>query len=196
MTLVEIAEVCWKNKHEITYSEAEEWNNKDYLTDWIQNNLDGEYSATDSKSGWYWFELDKPISKLMKLKNKKTFPENIINWPVVAETNSGLFKKNICHNYSKIPIVYNGHCCDVFKRIREHIFLNNDSTGALGIKHYFKKSQGWKISFITMEQIKKLSRLQKNKKEEVLRYCSHSRGREVIEHAWRFIYGWPILCEK
>lgn len=195
MTLEEIARICWENKYEITYSTAEEWNNKDYLTDWIKNNLDGEYSKADSKNGWYWFELDKPISELMELKKRETFPKKIIDWPEVAKANSVLFKENICHHYSKIPVVYNG-VGEVFERIRAHIFLDNNSTGALGIKHYFNNCIGWKISFITMEQIKKLSVLQGNEKEEVLRYCAHSRGREVIEHTWRFIYGWPILCEK
>jgi len=195
MTLEEIAEVCWANRYIFGSEKKENWDSKIFTSKWLKKNHKDAYSKYKETNGWYWIECTEEIRNI---KQKDNFPEshdNIIDWTDTSKTNESLFNKNICSEFSKNRVIYNGHADRVFNRIRSHLFVKNKKTGALGISYYDVKPQSITISIIHIGIINGLA-LSDEEKTEIIRYCNSTIGRRAIEIAWRVKYGWSTLCKE
>lgn len=74
--------------------------------------------------------------ELHAVEKPPSLPEKACNIGLLSHANKEVFGVSLlCANESGIMVVYNGHEANVTSRIRTHFALNNNSTGALGIKH-------------------------------------------------------------
>ena len=99
----------------------------------------------------------------------------------------------LCVHNRGSTVIYNGHQGNVVGRIRTHFSLNNNRTGALGIKHYSLSCNNWKAKIFTSQLISNLSQ---SEQELVRILIDNKTGRIAIENAWRTNSGWPVLCKQ
>ncbi len=71
--------------------------------------------------------------------------------------------------------------------------LNNNRTGAIGLRYYPLSERKWTVSYFAKNNIQKLY---KEDRSDVERLIYKKSGRVAIENAWRASYGWPILCKE
>ena len=71
--------------------------------------------------------------------------------------------------------------------------LNNNRTGAIGLRHYPMSKRKWTVAYFAKNNIQ---RINKEDRSDVERLINNKSCRVAIENAWRASYGWPILCKE
>ena len=195
MELSKVAELIWNNAKTIEFGCTPLWDENTFLKKWFTNQETNIYPEKDCP-GWYWFQLDMPLNDIIKIGTPANFPKKGCKFGPTAKDNKKLFGTNLCHSKSDLPIIYNGHEDKVFSRVRTHFNLEDDSTGALGIKNYPLSSERWTVYIFHREMIDETSDISKEQKDFIRNLADKQIGRIAIEAQWRAMYGWPILCKS
>jgi hypothetical protein len=196
MRLFNLSKEIWKNSTTVKINPQEAWDMDFFLKPWFYNN-GYEEKYTPTSPGWYWIGCDIDIQELESIyptiKGKLPKSACIIN--ELAKQNLQTFGSNsLCKkNENDCLIIYNGHQSNVIQRIRQHFMLNNDKTGAIGLRHYPMSKIRWTVSYFAKNHIQ---RLKQEDRSDVKRLINNKSGRVAIENAWRAAYGWPILCKE
>lgn len=188
MTLIEIVDQIYSNSHEVNFGSVDNWDRETFTADW--------FSARDQSRpntpGLYWFLTDADI---IDIERPILLPERGCDFGETARSNLQSFAPSllVSANSSGLTVVYNGHRGDVGERVRTHFHLANNSTGALGIRHYNHSNSNWILKYFTTSDIPSLS----IENPEIISNLLHSKtGRTAVENAWRIKNGWPILCKE
>lgn len=197
MTLQDIAQICWDNRASISFGNVTSWPDNVFQKAWFKIYAPELWVVGGDAPGWYWFETNVPVADLQVLAKPQNLPNFACDFGSVSTSNVALFDMEICQKKSNICVVYNGEQKKVFDRIRSHFSLSNNSTGALGLKHYTVLSiNHWAVSLFERNMIeKKLRFLSANDRTLISNFCDSGTGRKAIEGAWRSLYGWPVLCK-
>ena len=196
MKLSEIAEFVWNNRQTIDFGSTETWSDNTFLHPWFKEHYPKQWRTGSDRPGWYWFSLNDDFDTLKNTVTPATLPTKACDFGEQSSNNIELFNNELTHKKSKLAIVYNGHESDVLSRIRSHFFLNNNSTGALGINSYPEfSSKQWSVNIFLRQHLEGLNHIDQRTKDIITKYCNSKTGRVAIEQAWRSKYGWPILCK-
>jgi len=193
MNISNITVSIWNNCEEISFGETDSWNENTFRKKWfIENNIAGKWDS--GSPGWYWFISSISYADLAKLTKPSTLPSSGCDFGSTSGENINTFNEdNLSTLNNGNIVVYNGHEGNVMSRIRTHFNLNNNRTGALGIKHYPLSKYEWKVKFFTQNLIVKLP---EGIQEATRRLLNNKTGRCSVESAWRAANGWPILCKE
>ena len=192
--LIKLSEAIFENSEELLLQPSKDWSNDILKKEWFSDNgFENKYISRSP--GWYWIACDISFEELKNLIcTSEDLPGGACKIGEVSTKNYKTFgEEYLCKlDDSNRRIIYNGHQSNVVIRAREHFTLNNDKTGALGLKYYPLSKKNWKIRFFGKPHI---NRLQNEIQEEVRSMIAEKSGRIAIENAWRAKYGWPILCK-
>lgn len=193
MRIDEIAEYVWSNSQEIEFGKIDAWNENLFTAKWAQGKS-FERGWTDSGAGWYWFLVNMNFDELHEIEKPRTLPGKGCNIRLRSHANNEVFGTSLlCASNSGMTVIYNGHEANVTSRIRAHFALNNNSTGAIGIKHYPLSGKKWIVRYFSSPCITDLSAGDKSRIELLMNSYS---GRCAVESAWRVKNGWPLLCRE
>ncbi len=193
MRIDEIAEYVWSNSQEIEFGEIDAWDESLFTAKWAKGKP-FEKAWKDSRAGWYWLLVNMNYDELHEIEKPKTLPDKGCNIGLLSHDNNEVFGTSLlCTGKSGITVIYNGHEKNVTSRIRAHFALNNNSTGALGIKHYPLSNKKWIVRYFSLPYFTQLSASDKSRIELLMNSYS---GRCAVESAWRVKNGWPILCKE
>ena len=193
MNLEEFTKFVWNNSLKLNFGNKPYWKKDVFLKSWVDNKYPGEYK---NEPGLYWIATDVKLETFKKLSKPSDLPNNACDFARTTQNSLNLFKNDIAHYKSNIPVIYNGHRNKVFSRLRAHFGLNNDNTGALGINYYPLHNYDWKVYIFHKERINRLSFLSPKDKKQLQLLLIERKGRAAIESMWRALYGWPILCKS
>ncbi len=194
-SLIELSKEIFKNAETIKLGPEESWNEEFFKKQWFEDTKNEMKYITQSP-GWYWIGCDVGFEELKRielLKGKK-LPKSACKIKELAQANYSTFgNEYLCNlDESGTRIIYNGHQGSVIQRIRQHFTLNNENTGALGLKYYPMFQKKWVIKYFGKPHIEKLPQRFQN---DVKNIITTQSGRISIENAWRAKHGWPILCK-
>jgi hypothetical protein len=193
MQINEISEYVWSNRKEIVFGECDEWNLDLFTAKWAKDKP-FEIEWKNSNAGWYWFLTDINYTELHAIRKPQTLPDKGCNIGLLSHENMGVFGTTLlCAGDSDLTVIYNGHEANITSRIRAHFSLNNNSTGALGIKHYPLSKKKWSVAYFSTPCFTELSSEDRTKIELLMNSYS---GRCAVESAWRVNNGWPVLCKE
>jgi hypothetical protein len=193
MHINEIAEYVWSNSQEIKFGEIGVWDGTLFTKEWVQDQS-FKRRWTESGAGWYWFVVNMNFDELQKLDKPQTLPDKGCNIGLLSHDNHEIFGTSLlCTSNSGMTVIYNGHEANVTSRIRAHFALNNNSTGALGLKHYPLSCKKWIVRYFSSTCFTELAIGDRSRIELLMNSYS---GRCAVESAWRAKYGWPILCKE
>lgn len=191
--LLDLATSIWENSVKVNFGNEGAWSSDSLQYDWFTSKGYKE-KWTSQSPGWYWFICEIDFTDLQRLGRPDSLPANGCNFGVLSKKNIKVFsEETLCKPNQEGLVIYNGHEGSVTKRIRAHFALNNNNTGALGIKHYPLPAKKWEVRFFTKLQVHSLH---KEDQDIVARLIESPSGRAAIENAWRMKYGWPILCKQ
>jgi hypothetical protein len=193
MNITDITDSIWKNSEEIAFGNVNTWNGDTFKKKWFsESNIANKWDSVSP--GWYWFICNISYEELQDMIRPRSLPSSGCDFGLVSHKNIDTFGVDklctFCHGEA---VIYNGHEGNVMSRIRTHFILNNNRTGALGIKHYPLSSREWKVKIFTQKLI---NNLPADIQEQVRRLLNNKTGRCSIESAWRVKNGWPILCKE
>ncbi len=193
MKINEIADYVWVNSQEIEFGEIEAWDETLFTSQWAKGKSI-EVAWKESGAGWYWFLVNMNYDELHEVVKPSTLPDKGCNIGLLAHDNKEVFGAPLlCKPESGITVIYNGHEANVTARIRAHFALNNNSTGALGIKHYPLSSKRWVVRYFSSPCFAEIPESDKSRIELLMNSYS---GRCAVESAWRVKHGWPVLCKQ
>ena len=191
-TLDNITRAIWTNRKIVNFGNSRAWNQDTFLKKWINQQTSNLWC---NKKGWYWIECDgQTPQQFSQLPTPVLLPTKGIKFSEVATFNLSRFNGCVIPSTS-CKIVYNGQADKIFSRIRCHFVLNNNTTAALGLKHYPLSQHQWKASFFHEDMIDELD-LSDSEKGMLKILISNKPNREIIENLWRFLFGWSILSKK
>ena len=194
MTLVEIAKIVWENRRTFLFGGTAQWDPNTFLSEWFEENSNDELRETIARSGWYWFEFGGNVEILRNVIEPDNLPKQACRFASLSTSNFDLFYNSLCHPINGRTVVYNGHEQNIYSRVRSHFALNNDNTGALGIRSYQSLSTiPWAVQIFHKGYIDAITDITDAQRSELLKFCNSNIGRTAIEQSWRSIYGWPIL---
>lgn len=191
---IKLAETIYDNSEELVLKPLETWNKEILRKEWFRNNGHEDKYITQSP-GWYWIACDINFEELKQVYCPTQYLRGkACRIGELSKKNYKTFgKEYLCKTEDDDrQIIYNGHQQNVIIRLRQHFFLNNDRTGALGLNCYPLSHKSWKVRFFGRPHIKRLS---SGIQSEVRDLIEEQSGRLAIENAWRAKYGWPILCK-
>nr|WP_314899984.1 hypothetical protein [uncultured Deefgea sp.] len=192
MNIDEISEYVWLNSKEIKFGELDTWDVTLFTTEWANSNCD---AWRNIGAGWYWFSVDMNYDELHSVEKPSSLPEKGCDIGLLCHANRAVFGTELlCTTESGTRVIYNGHEANVKSRIRAHFALNNNSTGALGIKHYPLSSKRWIVRYFSETCF--TNELDESDKSRIQYLMNSSSGRCAVESAWRVKYGWPVLCKE
>lgn len=193
MRINEIADYVWSRSQEISFGDVDQWNEDLFTKKWVKDEP-FERAWNDSGAGWYWFSVGMNYEELHGIQKPQTLPDKACNFGLISHENKQVFGASLlCASESGYFVVYNGHEANVTSRIRAHFALNNNSTGALGIKHYPLSAKKWIVRYFSSPCFADISESDRSQIELLMNSYS---GRCAVESAWRVKYGWPILCKE
>lgn len=191
--LLKLSSEIWANSIEIEFGSTEIWVDNSLTKKWFEDNLYSTFWPGQSP-GWYWLSVDLTYSELHSLTRPSTLPNSGCDFGLLTHQNTDTFGSHLlCKHSENRVVIYNGHEGNVASRIRTHFNLNNNSTGALGIRHYPLSNKIWKVNFFSRFQIAKLPTASRDLVEKLI---NDKSGRTAIENAWRMKNGWPVLCKE
>ena len=193
MNFENITNFIWENSKQLNFGKNKSWDDKTFLKEWIDNI---DTSIWHNEEGLYWFQVNKSVEQIKSIVTPQSFPEKGVRFADIASTNEELLESYLCHNKSKIPVIYNGEAKSVFSRIRDHFSLNNNTTSALAISQYSLSNDSWKVSVYHIGMLRENQYLSDTDKIRIEKLLKSKTGRLALENSWRTIFGWPILCEK
>ncbi len=196
MRLLNLSKEIWENCTTIELDPRETWDLDFFLKPWFYSSKHEE-KYTSTSPGWYWIGCDLDIQELGNIfpTVEGDLPKSACIINELAKKNLQTFSSNsLCKKNEKdCLIIYNGHQSNVIQRIRQHFMLNNNRTGAIGLRHYPMSKRKWTVSYFAKNNIQ---RINKEDRPDVERLINNKSGRVAIENAWRASYGWPILCKE
>jgi hypothetical protein len=193
MRMNEIAEYVWTHSQEIEFGEGDAWDESLFTEKWAKGKPFGP-SWKAAKAGWYWFSLDMSYEQLHEVQKPQSLPEKGCNIGLLSHANRDVFKDSLlCAENSGATVIYNGHESNVTGRIRAHFYLSNNSTGALGLRHFALSKKRWKVNYFSSPCFSEIDEVNKMRIESLMNSYS---GRCAVESAWRVAHGWPILCKE
>ncbi len=193
MKINEIADYVWEHSQEIEFGEMEVWVLSLFTSRWAKGkSLEGAWK--ESGAGWYWFLVDMSYDEIHEVVKPSTLPVKGCDIGLVSRGNKEVFGTSLlCNPESGMTVIYNGHEANVTARIRAHFALNNNGTGALGIRHYPLSSKRWIVRYFSSTCFTEILESDKSRIELLMNSYS---GRCAVESAWRVKYGWPVLCKE
>lgn len=193
MRINEIAEYVWSNSQEIAFGEIDAWDVNLFTAKWAKG-APYEQAWKNAGAGWYWFLVNMNCDELHEIEKPKTLPDKGCNIGLLSHDNNEVFGASLlCASTSGMTVIYNGHEENVTSRIRAHFALNNNSTGALGIRHYPLSRKKWIVRYFSTPCFTDLPSDERSRIELLMNSYS---GRCAVESAWRVNNGWPILCKE
>jgi len=194
-TLIHLSENIYECSEKIDVQPSELWNDDFFKKDWFKQTNNNNKYITQSP-GWYWIGCNVSFEELQKteVSFNETLPKSGCKIKALSKANYKTFgEQYLCKlDDFESRIIYNGHQGNILTRIRQHFTLNNENTGALGLKYYPMSGKNWTIRYFGKPHIK---RLPKGLQSDVGSIISKQSGRIAIENAWRAKNGWPILCK-
>lgn len=193
MRIDEIAEYVWLNSKEIEFGEIDTWDENMFTSKWAKGKpIDSAWN--DAGAGWYWFLVNMNYDEIHAVVKPPSLPDKGCNIGLLSHDNNEVFGASLlCANESGLTVIYNGHEANVTSRIRAHFALNNNSTGALGIKHYPLSNKKWIVRYFSSPCFTDVPTSDKSRIELLMNSYS---GRCAVESAWRVKNGWPVLCKE
>ncbi|CAM1340141.1 hypothetical protein [Tenacibaculum aestuarii] len=186
MNLSKIAKTIYDNVNEIIIKKdiyTDEIFTQNWLIDEAERNL-------KNVEGWYWIKTDLDFEYLSKLH-----PENQRKKGSLFYKTAGNNKKIFHEELINKTYFYNGHAKKIVSRLRNHFYLQNDGTGALGINAYpILQNHTITVRYFTTEMIDNL-KIPEIDKSVIRNLILKNIGRTAIENAWRAENGFPILCK-
>lgn len=194
MRIDEVSNYIWSHSQTIEFGQVDAWDNNLFTTAWAKGKPFNN-SWKNSGAGWYWFSIGMSYEELHNVVKPHTLPDKGCNFGLLSHENKEVFGTTLlCAGESGCVVVYNGHEANVTSRIRAHFALNNNSTGALGIKHYPLSAKKWIVRYFSSPCFDE-SISEEDRAQIELLMNSYS-GRCAVESAWRVNNGWPILCKE
>ncbi|WP_157679533.1 hypothetical protein [Methylovulum psychrotolerans] len=196
MTINELSEFVWQNSLSIDFGAKPTWNVNLFLQEEWAKSQSFSDKWLEASSGWYWFLIEMSYDELHKIKKPPTLPEKGCDIGLLTHEHLGIFGNSLlCSPLTdNMLVIYNGHEKNVTSRIRSHFALNNQKTGAIGIKHYPLSLRRWQVRFFSLPCIPPDT--EKNIQDALGLLINSKPGRCAIETAWRSNNGWPILCKE
>lgn len=202
MRLTEIATWVWERRVQIPFGRYPDgWPDELFRHVWFQGTRAGRSVWTTKRCGWYWVEFrgEAGIQQVFTtgVSRADDAPEKARDFESTALQNVQMFDDLLCHRLSGLRVVYNGHESDVLRRVRAHVAVSNDKTGALGIRYYPElANHEWVLSVFHAGLAPSSEQARDDRvRATVERLAGNRSGRVAIENAWRAVYGWPILCK-
>lgn len=194
MNITEIAEYVWENSKTIDFGSKDDWPQDLFTKKWAKGQS-FENIWNRSGAGWYWFLVDMTYEEMHEVVKPSSLPRNGCNIGLITHSNREIFKDTLLCSVkeSNMLVVYNGHENKITNRIRAHFALNNDKTGALGIKHYPRSNRRWQVKLFSAPCF---TSIEVEDRRQIEFLMNSSTGRRAVESAWRVTYGWPILCKE
>jgi hypothetical protein len=194
MSITEIAKHLWLHSHRFTFGHSESWPDNLFTKAWA----DAQEPVVPwraYKSGWYWFLVDMNLGSLHAVQRPPSLPASGCDIGALSHSNSETFGPHLlCKPDAKGKlVVYNGHDGRVCDRVRAHFSLNNNQTGALGLKHFPLHQQEWEVRMFAAPC---LDSLPVEDRGRVQLLMTSKSGRRAVETAWRAEFGWPVLCKE
>jgi hypothetical protein len=192
-TLIEFAEIVWRESKCYEFACADVWDDGLFTASWAtQNGVSEAWSIHDA--GWYWFEAQCSLDALLSLQRPPQLPKKGIDFGDTARKNVELFESTLLCQPDSVGwmVLYNGHEGNITGRVRTHFNLNNDNTGALGLKHYGLSSWKWRIRLFSASGTRELA---EPERKALAKLAGSTIGRGALETVWRGKYGWPALCK-
>jgi hypothetical protein len=193
MRIEEIANYVWSNSQVIEFGEEDAWNLDLFKSQWC-NDKPFKSVWENSSAGWYWFLVNMSYTELHHIQKPQTLPDKGCNIGLLSHGNMEIFSSSLlCPHQSGSVVIYNGHEANVTGRIRSHFSLNNNKTGALGLKHYALSNKKWVVRFFSSPCFREISPADRAQIELLMNSYA---GRCAVESAWRVNNGWPVLCKQ
>lgn len=193
MRIDEIAEYVWLHTKEIEFGETDAWDETLFTSKWTKGKPI-ENAWKDAGAGWYWFLVNMNYDELDAVLKPPSLPDKGCNIGLLTHDNKEVFGASLlCANESGITVIYNGYEANVTSSIRAHFALRNNSTGALGIKHYPLSNKKWFVRYFSSPCFTDIPESDKLRIELLMNSYS---GRCAVESAWRVKNGWPVLCKE
>ena len=189
MNLIELIEEIWDNSNSVEFGGEQNWleNANTFKKDWFTS----KDIIYPNAPGLYWFSSNINLKSIERPTN---FPLNGCDINLVYANSSRIFHKEILtKKIGSWKVIYNGHESNVANRIRSHFALNNDRTGALGLRHYNQPLKRWKVSYFSTQDVNQIN---KGYRRIAANLLNSKPGRTALENAWRIKYGWPPLCKE
>ncbi|TMP75893.1 hypothetical protein [Pseudoalteromonas sp. S1608] len=193
MNIEEIAEYVWSKSQIVTFGEESNWNEDLFTLKWAKEKPFLS-NWKESKAGWYWFSIDMDYDELHGLEKPPSLPDKGCNIGSLTHINKEIFGGSLlCKAKLGDMVIYNGHEANITSRIRAHFALNNNKTGALGLKHFPLSQKKWIVRYFSS---KCFADIGSNDKKRIELLMNSYSGRCAVESAWRVKYGWPVLCKE
>ena len=186
MNLSETAKVIYNNAKEILITK-DIHNNEIFTQNWLKNTTNNNLK---NLAGWYWIKTDLELNLLTKLEPQNQREKGSV-FNITTQNNQNIFDKDLINK----TYFYNGHAKNIVSRLRNHFYLQNDKTGALGINAYpILKNHTITVGFFTIDMIEAIE-VSEVDKLTIEKLIKENIGRTAIENAWRAENGFPILCK-
>lgn len=190
----EIADYIWRNSLTISFGEKDAWDSDLFTSKWSKGKT-FEQAWKEAGAGWYWFSVGMNYVELHAVEKPQALPDKGCNIGLLAHDNNEVFGNTLlCAHEDSIAVVYNGHEANVTSRIRAHFALNNNGTGALGIKHYPLSQKKWNVRYFSTPCFS--TDISSENRMRIKLLMNSYSGRCAVESAWRVKYGWPVLCKE
>lgn len=192
--IAEIAKLVWHHSHPIPFGNLENWNGQLFTKEW-GDSLERKIAWRTYGSGWYWFLVDMSLAEVRALERPSTLPLKGCDMGALSRSNWDTFGAELLCKASDDGrlVVYNGQDDSVCSRVRAHFTLENDRTGALGIKHFPLHHRAWEVRAFAAPC---LTAIPKKDRPRLACLMKSKSGRRAVETAWRSVYGWPVLCKE
>lgn len=192
MNILEIAEYVWLHSETFAFGRTESWDPDLFTQSWAETRHPPLIWSTYGP-GWYWFRVTMKCAELFAVPKPVTLPKAGCDIGSVSQANTKTFGKNLLCQPDDTGglVVYNGHEGRVSNRVRGHFALNNDRTGALGLKHFALSREAWEVRVFSTPS---LECMQGDEKSQIRVLMNSNIGRRAVETAWRATHGWPLLC--
>lgn len=186
MNLSRIAKVVYDNSKEIEVTK-DIYSKEVFTQNWLKDEAKKNFKNVE---GLYWIKTNLNFDHLSKLRPENQREKGSFFY-VTAQNNFKIFDRELINK----TYFYNGHAKNIVSRLRNHFYLKNDKTGALGINAYpILKNQTITVRFFTIDMIEKL-KVSEKEKLLIENLIKENIGRTAIENAWRAKNGFPILCK-
>jgi hypothetical protein len=194
MSISEIAEYVWAHSHSIRFGKSPTRDGTEFTKPWAKTQKP-TLTWNSYGPGWYWFHVTMNYPELHNILKPPTLPENGCDIGALSHRNVNVFgEKLLCQPDSDgSVVVYNGHEASVSARVRAHFALQNNRTGALGLKHFPLGDRVWAVRVFPTPC---LAGLEGDTKSRIQLLMNSKTGRCAVETAWRAGFGWPVLCKE
>lgn len=193
MNISEIADYVWTHSHRFPFGLTPTWNEKLFTQPWAKARTPS-LTWSSYGPGWYWFLVNMSYAEMHAVPKPSTLPQNGCDIGAISHTHGDVFGENLlCQPDTSGCVVYNGHENNISSRVRAHFTLQNNRTGAIGLKHFSLSHQAWEVRMFSTPC---LNNLEDGEISRIQLLMNSKSGRCAVETAWRATFGWPVLCKE